>query len=101
MGNYRTFAYNLALGNHSDENLEFRLMFIYQDMEGTQEVYFADENGNVRLIALAPRQMVHYLGEFSVSHYGTSSGQSIFSVVLVSDEERHRPARLVRRPLGF
>ena len=103
-GNHTTITYNLALGNHSDEHLEFQLIFLYQDMEGTQEVCYTDENSNAKLIALAPRQFAHFAGDFTVytpMSYGGFSGQSVFSVVLVSNDEQHTPTRLVRRPLGF
>ena len=99
--NHRTFAYNLSLGNHSDEYLSFHMVFLYQDGEGSQEVYLVDENGDVRLLTLPPRQLINFVGEFSVMFYGTSGGSSIFSVVLVSGDDQHRPARLVRRPLGI
>ena len=102
LGNHRTITYNLTLGNHGDEYVEFHLVFSYQDMDGIQEVYFIDENGDAKLFTLAPRQLAHYSGEFTVytpTSYESGNGQSIFSVVLLSEDEQHRPARLVRRPL--
>ena len=102
-GNHRTFAYNLSLRNHGDEYLNFHMVFLYQDREGSQEAYLIDENGDVKLLTLPPRQLIHFKGEFSdtLMFYGDSGGSSIFSVVLISDDDQHKPVRLVRPPLGL
>jgi hypothetical protein len=100
--NHRTFAYNFALGNHGDEAVEFHVIFSYQDMDGVQEVYFSDEYGDAKLFALAPRQLAYFSGDFTANiptHYESGSGNSIFSVILLGEDEQHRPARLVRRPI--
>jgi hypothetical protein len=101
-GNYRTFTYCLALGNHSAEDVEFHLVFSYRDMDGMQEVYFMDATGDVKLFTLAPRQLTHYSGEFTAyipTPYESGSGRSVFSVILLNENEQHKPAVLVRRPL--
>jgi hypothetical protein len=78
------------------------MRFIYEDFDGTREVYVKDYNGEKKTFALAPRRASHFRGEFA-THQETSAesgrGRSQFSVVLVNENERHSPNLLVRRPV--
>jgi len=101
-GNNRTFSYNLVLGNHGNEDVEFQLVFSYQDMDGMQEVYFCDENGDATVFVLSPRQLAHFSGEFTAyipTSNDSGSGGSKYSVILLGEDEQYKPAHLVRRPL--
>ena len=100
-GNNRTFFYDFTLTNHGSESVEFQVKIEYRDSDGFQEVLVSDDNGNNRIFALPPKQGVSYRGNFTFHHqttYDSGSGQGIYTIVLLNDNEQHQPKELVRYP---
>jgi len=95
------FSYDLRFVNFGQETVEFSVKFLYESMDGFQEVFLRDEHGEIQTFTLRPRQSTYSKGEFTEHLQATSysgSGRGGFSVVLVNDDERHSPKGLVKYP---
>ena len=102
-GDYRTYSYTIWLNNHGSEAQEFSVKLLYEDLDGRHKVMVRDEDGDIKIFTLMPGQPSSFSGEFAVPRDIWDSWRSFngfFSaVILVSDDEQHRPDLLVRRPL--
>jgi len=103
-GNYRTYSYNFAFGNHSNETIEFNVKLSYQDMSGLKEVFIKDDNGEMKEFTIPPNQITFCMDEFAeysqtIQGNASGSGRGTFSVVLVNDDKQYSPKPLTKLPL--
>ena len=103
-GHSRTYTYHLTFNNHGREAQTFSLKLLHHGFEGPKEIFVTDDAGDIKTFVLPPRQSVSFAGEFTVHcetwlyiYRGNTS--SLFSVVLVNENERHSPNFLVRPPI--
>lgn len=101
-GNDKTYSYDLAFGNHSDQTLEFTVKLAYRDRDGLQEVFIKGDSGELQIFSLAPKELAFFRGEFTERRqtaHENRSGRGRFSVVLINDDEQYSPKPLLRSPL--
>ena len=91
----RTFSYDFILTNHGKEAVEFNVKLSYENTDGIEnDVVVLESSGELKSFVLQPKQSSRYNGEFTAyvhTTYESGSGDSIFSVVLFSDNEQYSP----------
>jgi len=99
-GNIRTYSCDLLFMNHSNDIVNFNVKLIFDHHEGDQEVFVKDDNGQIKVFTLSPKQITGHYGQFTEYHqtdYDSGGGSGIFSIILLNDREQYSPKRLVRR----
>ena len=101
-GNIRTYSFDITFRNLGKETLEFKAKLIYNFDQENQEVYLKNDNNEVEIFTLQPKQCLEYNRKFTEYYQTTNSSGGAefrtFTVVLLNDSIQYSPKLLIRHP---
>lgn len=103
-GNIRTYSYDLTFENWGDEIIECKVKFLNDEVNSYDlpDTFIKDDNGEVKIFTLLPRQKTNYKSEFTEYHKTEdSSGVGYYSrpsFVLLNDDEQYSPKPIIKSP---